>query len=238
MALRHHCKEGNLKWVSLLLWAGADPYAKGTLSPYEEPDPDGEDLNALEFAALYEHFDILKLKQIKLEPESPDTRQLIREACHSGNADLLRDLMQKGFNPVDQEDGEVSLIQSMIKGMGNALDFDIYREIRKKNIDSSETREKIKMVHMLAEKGVKWIPRDSSEIAEARRSFLKLKSDYTVEFIWIMSKYNACNRENIEELIRTPAIKSLISDHMKRVTELLERFTDDEIIPEHIDENE
>jgi len=28
VALRHHCKEGNLKWVSLLLWAGADPYAQ------------------------------------------------------------------------------------------------------------------------------------------------------------------------------------------------------------------
>lgn len=29
IALRHHCKEGNLKWASLLLWAGADPYADG-----------------------------------------------------------------------------------------------------------------------------------------------------------------------------------------------------------------
>ena len=25
MALRYHVREGNLKWVSLLLWAGADP---------------------------------------------------------------------------------------------------------------------------------------------------------------------------------------------------------------------
>ena len=30
IALRHHCKEGNLKWVSLMLWAGADPYAIGS----------------------------------------------------------------------------------------------------------------------------------------------------------------------------------------------------------------
>jgi hypothetical protein len=26
IALRHHCKDGNLKWISLLLWAGADPW--------------------------------------------------------------------------------------------------------------------------------------------------------------------------------------------------------------------
>ncbi len=36
MALRHHCMEGNLKWVSLLLWVGADPFAKGPTSPEED----------------------------------------------------------------------------------------------------------------------------------------------------------------------------------------------------------
>jgi len=63
IALRHHSKEGNLKWVSLMLWAGDDPLAKGSATPGDDPDPD-EDLCALEYAALYGHFDILKLKQI------------------------------------------------------------------------------------------------------------------------------------------------------------------------------
>jgi hypothetical protein len=51
MALRHHCEEGNFKWVSLLLWAGADPSAKGPDSHDEDPDPE-EDLRALDCAAL------------------------------------------------------------------------------------------------------------------------------------------------------------------------------------------
>jgi hypothetical protein len=29
MALRQFCQEGNLKWVSLLMWAGADPRSRG-----------------------------------------------------------------------------------------------------------------------------------------------------------------------------------------------------------------
>ena len=29
MALRQFCQEGNLKWVSLLMWAGADPRTRG-----------------------------------------------------------------------------------------------------------------------------------------------------------------------------------------------------------------
>jgi len=48
--------------------------------------------------------------------------------------------------------------------------------------------------------------------------------DDIVEFIWIMSKYNASRREDIEELIRTPSIWSLIYQYMTRVNELLKKF--------------
>jgi hypothetical protein len=37
-----------------MLWAGADPYAKGPDSPDKEPDPD-ENISALEYAAIYGH---------------------------------------------------------------------------------------------------------------------------------------------------------------------------------------
>jgi len=29
MALRQFCNDGNLKWVSLLIWAGANPRSRG-----------------------------------------------------------------------------------------------------------------------------------------------------------------------------------------------------------------
>lgn len=224
MALRHHCTEGNLKWVSLLLWAGADPFAKGLLTPDEEPDPDDESLNALEYAALYGHFEVFKLKPIQLDPNRPETQQLLREVCHLGNADFLNEMIRKGFSPMDAECGGSSLIQSLLQGIGYALDFDLYREIQRKNIDTNRTREKIKMIHLLAKEGVKWIPNGRPEIAEVRRSLLRLKPDYTVEFIWIMSRYNACHRQDIEELIRTPAIRTLISNHIRRVNELLKNL--------------
>jgi len=80
------------------------------------------------------------------------------------------------------------------------------------------------MIHMLAKHGAKWLPKDRSEIGEARRSLLKMKPDYTVEFIWIMSKYNASKRENIEELIHTPTIRHLIYQHMTRVNKLFKKF--------------
>jgi len=228
IALRYHCKEGNLKWVSLMLWAGADPYTKGPDSWNEDPDPEN-DQSALELAAGYEHFDVFNLKQIRLDPTRPELQEILFEACHTKNSDFLNKLLKKGFKPSEYENRGTPLIQALIISMSWYFDFsnwDIWRTDRtsKRNLDNEESREKIKMIHMLAKNGTKWFPKDRLEIGEARRSFLKMKPDYTVEFIWIMSKYNACKRENIEELIRTPSIRSLIYQYTARVNELLENL--------------
>ena len=45
---------------------------------------------------------------------------------------------------------------------------------------------------------------------------------HIVEFIWIMSKFKASTRENIEQLIRTPTMRALLSAHQTRVNELVE----------------
>ena len=220
MALRYHCKDGNLKWVSLMLWAGADPYAKGPEMPDEESDPEG-DLNALEWAALYENFDVFDLKNVRLDPTHPDAHKLMRYACRADEAAFLKKLIKKGFKLNDQDNGGSSLIRILLNGMGWEFSFDPFVERIRKNIDNSRSREKIKMIHMVTERGARWIPMDKAEIAEVRRSLLCMEPDYTVEFIWIMSKFKACSREDIKELIRTPAIRKLISKHQSRIDELV-----------------
>jgi hypothetical protein len=72
-----------------------------------------------------------------------------------------------------------------------------------------------------AKHGGTWVPTDKNEISEARRSLLKLVPDYTVEFIWIMSKYKACERDVIDELVGTPTIKRHVSEHLRRVHEIM-----------------
>jgi len=225
IALRHHCKEGNLKWVSLTLWAGGDPYAKGPDSWHEEPDPEN-DQNALELAAGYEHFDIFSLKKIRLDPTNPELKGILLEACHAKDSNFLEKLLKKGFKPGEYENSGTPLIQTLLTSLSWYFDFnpwDIWRTDRaaKRNIDNEKSREKIKMLYMLTKNGAKWLPNDRSEIGEARRSLLKMKPDYTVEFIWIMSKYNACKREDIEELIRTPSIRSLISQYSDNVAKMI-----------------
>jgi len=231
IALRYHCRKGNLKWVSLMLWAGADPYAKGPDSWHEDPDPKYEQ-NALELAAEYEHFDVFNLKKIRIDPENPNLKGILIGACRAKKSDFLQKLLKKGFKPGEYENSGTPLIQVLLTSMSWYFDFnrwDIWSTDRtsKRNVDNEECREKIKMIHMLAKHGAKWLPKDRSEISDARRSLLKMKPDYTVEFIWIMSKYNASKRKDIEELIRTPSIRSLIYQHMARVNEFLTKFQPD-----------
>jgi hypothetical protein len=221
IALRYHCKEGNLKWVSLMLWAGADAYAPGVSSHDEERDSDYEGLSALGYAVLYQRFDIFKLKQVKLDPSHPHIEDVVRYADRGEGIELLKQLLEKGLKPNDQENGGCSHIQRLLDGM--EVDYSSYSWHQRSNrdkIDSSRAREKIKAVHLLAKHGAKWVPKDDN-IKHARRSLLKLTADFTIEFAWIMSKYAACTKDCIQELIATPSMKAHLSQKWSRLQEIL-----------------
>jgi hypothetical protein len=223
IALRHHCKEGNLKWVSLMLWAGGDPHLKGPDSPH---DSDPDDYNsALELAAIYEHFDIFKLKAIRLDSKHPGAGELLRNACYNKKPLLLKMLLEKKFSPRDLEDRGSSLIQSLLSRMSWNLDF-WTRSKRENDIDSYESREIIKMIHMLVRHGARWEPIEKGEVSLARRSLMKMKSDYIMEFIWIMSEYKACPRNAIDDLIKNPVTRSMVSEHIARLNMLMDSFAD------------
>jgi ankyrin repeat protein len=221
IALRHHCKEGNLKWVSLLLWAGADPYALGLSSHDEEPDPEDEGLSALGYAALYGHFDVFKLRQVKLDPAHPRINDILRYADHDEGIELIKVLLEKGLNPNDAENGGCSMIQRLLHCIDE--DFSFYRwheRNSREKIDSERARDKIEAIHLLAMHGAKWVPKDKN-VKDARKSLLKLKPDFTIEFVWIMSKYAACAQECIQDLIATPTMKAHLSQNRARLQQIL-----------------
>jgi ankyrin repeat protein len=220
IALRHHCREGNVKWVALMLWAGADPYARGPDEPEDEYYSDGESYNALELAALWDHFEVFKLKAISLDRTHSELRNLLAYACHSDKADLVKKLLEIGFRPTDVDDRGSSMIQGLLCGMS----WHLYRFtdpfFKETDVDTDKSREAIKMIHMLARAGAVWQP-TTREIADARRSLLKMKSDYIMEFIWIMSEYQACSKESIRSLIAKPAVRGLLVGHSDRLDELV-----------------
>lgn len=162
IALRYHCKEGNLKWVSLMLWAGGDPHLKGPDAPGDDSEPE-ECHSALELAAIYDHLDIFKLKAIRLDPSHPGAGVLLSCVCYSAKPVLLGMFLERGFNPKSLDDKGSSLIQSLISRMSwNLNRWTLTRE--EKYIDSFDSRGIMQMIHMLVRHGARWEPREKHEI--------------------------------------------------------------------------
>ncbi len=222
IALRHHCKEGNLKWVSLMLWAGADAYAPG-LGSYDEERYAGDGgLSALGFAMLYRHYEVFGLKQVKLDPAHPSINCVMRYADRDEGVDILARLLKQGLNPNDQENGGSSQIQSLLTR--TEWDFDGYNlnfGPDRTKLDTDRARDRMKAIHVLAKHGAKWVPKEAEEVKRARRSLLKLTADYTVEFVWLMSKFTACSKEAVQSLLATPSMKKHVLRHAARLQEIL-----------------
>ncbi|MGC2533189.1 MAG: hypothetical protein WA424_09590 [Candidatus Sulfotelmatobacter sp.] len=69
MALRYFCSKGEMKWISLMLWAGADARAMGP--SLDETDPTDRDCYV----------------------------SAMQQACYSGNIDVLKKLKPEGGRP-------------------------------------------------------------------------------------------------------------------------------------------
>ena len=95
MALRYHAADGNLKWVSLLLWTGADP--RLPVPRMDDSDVDEEDVETALVAAVRRgQFDVVR--KIGIDPARDDVTALINEYCFGPNPDLLEFLIKLGAN--------------------------------------------------------------------------------------------------------------------------------------------
>lgn len=232
--MRHHCKEGNLKWISLLLWAGADPLKPGAEHPGEQLTDDDYGLSALGYAALYDHLEVFDLKPVRAKLKTAARPDCLRYLNKREGVNVLKRLLEHGINPNDYDDdnnGGCSLIGSFIQSM--SWSFSRYPSWRdnygtpasERKIDTPDARDNLKAIHLLARHGGKWRPKDKGAINYARRSLLKLTPDYTTEFVWIMSKYKACALETIQSLLSTPTIKSHTVAHAARLREITSGWT-------------
>jgi hypothetical protein len=221
IALRHHCKEGNLKWVQLLLWAGADPYLPGVDSWGDGDSERYAHWSALEIAALHRHYEVFKLKKIRAQPAHPALRQCIYSLGRGEGFAVLADLLARGLDPNDEGSGGCDAIQSWLHG----LDWEIPRyrwegKSERGEIDTDHAREHMKAIHLVAKFGGKWTPSDD-EIKSARRVLLKMSPDYAVEFFWIMASYQSCRSADATTLLASPSMQKHLSKHLARADELI-----------------
>jgi hypothetical protein len=228
IALRYHANEGNAKWVSLLLWAGADPCARGIyhLEDLEDEQADeegpGEDEklpNAVELAVMAGKLEILRLPRMvaAVRPPRQAAGALLEHIGYRSEPELLSFLFAQGHLPSALPDRGTQTLSQLVHYM--TFDRSAYLrpyEPRPALIDSYEAKARMKAVHMLLAEGAMWLPKDGREIGAVRRSLLKMAPGYLLEFAWLLRAYRAARRRDVLDLVRTPSVNRLLGE--KRVT--------------------
>jgi hypothetical protein len=108
-----------MKWVSLLLWAGADPLSNRTSVPGESPyeDEDGG-RTALELAGMYQHFEVFELKPVRSLLNGKVAIRLLGELTSGKGLGILERLLAEGLDPNDPAGEGCPAIARCLEGMG------------------------------------------------------------------------------------------------------------------------
>lgn len=214
-ALRHFCFEGDLKWVSLLMWAGANPRSSGPMFDDDEDDPDGY-ITALDAATYSKDSQILK--RLKPDAKRDDIGTLLTNAAGGGRASLVEYLLELGAKPNDKPNGGSSALDDCLRGFRYEAPIDFYQTGygRRSKASKYKVSERLETVRLLLEQGSLWKPDDDHQLTAGRRGLFECEPDVTLELVERLVKHTACTQDTIHELLRTPAMKKHLTPEARK----------------------
>jgi ankyrin repeat protein len=204
-ALRYFAREGDLKWVSLLIWAGGDPRNSGPrLYDRDDPDLDG---TAMEDAASSGRLEVLK--RLKPVPGRDDLFELLNWAAFGPHVDTIRYLLDLGAQPNNKPNRASATLDRCLWN----FQFESIRwahsghKISKWHIGRS-----LDSIRVLAEHGAVWRPDGPYEMNSVRRLLLGCEPDVTIEFLKILTEQKACSEDSLRQLFMSPRMREHVSD--------------------------
>ncbi len=214
-ALRHFCCEGDLKWVSLLMWAGGDPRSRGPCLEKEYTEDPECYTSGLEEGCHSESLDVLK----KLKPDASrdNLSELLHRAATSGRRAALEYLLGIGANPNDKPNGRSSALETTLWHLSFAR-FDPYGGKRLKS--KYDVSNDLDCVRELLAHGAAWNPDNTYQVTSLRRTLLECEPDVTIDLLQMFRKHNACPAERVHRLLGTPRMK----EHLKSKIDALSRL--------------
>ena len=217
-ALRHFCGEGNLKWVSLLMWAGADPRTRGPVLDKEYTNDPECFTTALEEACYAENVEILK--RLKPELGRDDLAALVQKAALLARKDTVNYLLKLGANPNDKANGGASALDSCLIHFS----FESFTSYRKRS--RYAVWRTLGCIQALLEHGAQWQPDSPRDINSVRRSLYECEPEVTVEVLQLLIKNNGCSQEVIQDLLQPPRMKEHLASKTWHLTRLKLKLAD------------
>jgi hypothetical protein len=205
-ALRHFSYEGDLKWVSLLLWAGASPRTRGpSLDERWADDPECYTTALLE-ACSKGNLDVLK--KLKPDPAIDDLSELLSSVGLSASSEVVTYLLALGANPNNKPNGGSSALDRSFWHLGFGT-FDPFPNKRRSTM--SDVSKAFDCMRELAEHGALWRPEDRMALNSVRRALYECEAAVTAQVVKLLAKNRACSEETLEQLLDVPRMKQHLS---------------------------
>jgi hypothetical protein len=217
-ALRHFAFKGDLKWVSLLMWAGADPRSSGPTLDDDDDTDDSEYLTAIKAAAYCENLEILK--RLKPEATKDDLNSLLATVARLCHVEVVRYLVELGAKPNDKSNGGSTALDNCLETFGyESWGYQVYftgygerPKASKYHIPNTRTT-----FQLLVKQGAHWRPEDSRQMSRVRRNLYECEPEVTLELVDQLLKNSACAQDTIFELLRTPTMREYLTPVMQKL---------------------
>jgi ankyrin repeat protein len=202
IALCEFVRKRDLKWISLMIWAKADPLRKvRQLSDRYGGDPDDEKECAAEIAVHTGSAEIFNM--LKIAPTKAQADELMQTIWFDGARPMIERLVEAGadLNAYDAESG--TPLHRMLRSFGWNCDSRFFQR--------RDLREDVEMIAWMLRLGAKWIPpKNDREPDSLRRSFYRGDPKLVVEVIRLLDVADACEKYLLRELINKPKMRGWV----------------------------
>jgi ankyrin repeat protein len=204
-ALRHFCYEADLKWVSLLLWAGANPRSRGPdLDDRWADDPECH-TTALKEACSKGNLDVLK--KLKIDSRTDDLSELLSSAALTSK-ETIEYLLSIGAKTNDKPNGGSSALDRCLWRLGWGNHDSFFNKRLSTKYDLSGTSE---CIRVLVEHGARWNPEGKAELNSVRKALYQCEPVVVVDLMKLLARNKACPEETLEQLLDAPRMREHLS---------------------------
>jgi hypothetical protein len=206
-ALRYFAGRADIKWISLLMWVGANPRSLGPdLDDRYADDPDCH-TTALQEACSKGSLDALK--KLKPDPRLDNLSDLLQAAALSDSRELMDYLLHLGAQPNDKPNGGSSALDRCLWHLPweDRNTFTSKQLVSKYALAGAFAR-----IERLLEAGAQWRPSEPDDgMKSVRQMLCKCEPAVTVTLIKLFAKHQAAPEELLEKLLDAPRMRGHLS---------------------------
>lgn len=210
-ALRHFCGKADMKWISLLVWAGGDVRSLGPCLGKDYTADTECYTSGLKEACYSGNVDVMR----KLKPDAgrDDLSQLLHCAAVSGKREALHYLLEIGANPNLKPSGGSSELDTALWRLSFGPSRD--GQPRSKYAVSGT----LDCISELLAHGAVWNP-EPYNLKSLRKTLLECEPEVTIELLKLFRKHNACPAELVHKLLGTPRMKEYLVSQTWHLSQL------------------